>query len=278
MNRSHALKILVHAAVLPVLLLGAGAPAQVPKPVPAQPDPAAASRAPADAQPVPSAEFMRASRLIGLKLRDGHGRVLGEVEDLIVERSAGSVRYAIVAWDPGVFKSEKVYGVPLARLSLDAQGKGLAYAAMAPERLDAAGITRNQWKDSSPLGHRNFVDNLDKFYAAGPAERNARFAKASDLIGMDVNSREGRDIGDVKELVLDLRSGVVRYAILAFDPSWVSPPTLYAFSLQSFWPTPDRDELVLDIDRGRLATMKGLDARGWEHPDALRAAHVNRLS
>ncbi|MEJ7687292.1 MAG: PRC-barrel domain-containing protein [Variovorax sp.] len=77
-------------------------------------------------------------------------------------------------------------------------------------------------------------------------------------------SRDGKDIGDIKDLVVNMAAGKVHYAALAFDPSWAAPAELYAFPLRDFNLTADRDDLVLDVDKSKVHAMKKFDAKRWD--------------
>jgi len=54
---------------------------------------------------------------------------------------------------------------------------------------------------------------------AGPDNRQGpgpHLMGADTLIGNDVYNQEGEDLGDIKEIMLDMRSGRVSYAVLSF--------------------------------------------------------------
>ena len=55
---------------------------------------------------------VRASSLIGKNVRSAEDKSLGEVRDLIVNMDTGDVRYAILEFDPGIFKSERLFAGP----------------------------------------------------------------------------------------------------------------------------------------------------------------------
>lgn len=52
----------------------------------------------------------------------------------------------------------------------------------------------------------------------GEPARDYRPMRASQLIGMQVRARQGRDVGRIEDLVVDMRSGRLRYVMLSFDP------------------------------------------------------------
>jgi len=197
---------------------------------------------------------MRASKMIGMQVRNPEGKKLGKISDLVVNMNTGDVRYAMLEFDAGIFKDEQLFAVPTTQLRMAADRDDLVYN-MTRDKLERAGIDRNAWGNRKPLDTA-YQGKLDKVWGVAQPSQGALAHRASDLIGKDVNSRSGEDIGDIKDLVINMATQKVHYAVLAFDPSWTSPEQLYAFPLRSFALTDDRDKVVLDIDKARLQKLK----------------------
>ncbi|QJE02470.1 PRC-barrel domain containing protein [Massilia forsythiae] len=113
------------------------------------------------------------------------------------------------------------------------------------------------------MDNKAFLTGTDQAYGFKPPAGTARSMRASRIIGRDVNSRAGKDIGKIKDLVVDVDTGNVKYAVLSFDPSWFTAGKLFAFPLTSFKVENDKDELMLDVDKNMLASMKNFDADKW---------------
>jgi sporulation protein YlmC with PRC-barrel domain len=197
---------------------------------------------------------MRASKMIGMQVRNPEGKNLGKISDLIVNMSTGDVRYAMLEFDAGIFKAEQLFAVPTTQLRMAADRDDLVYN-MTRDKLERASIDRNVWGNRKPIDNA-YLSALDKVWGVVQPAQGKLAHRASDLIGKDVNSRSGEDIGDIKDLVVNMATQKVHYAVLAFDPSWTAPEQLYAFPLTSFNLTTDRDKVVLDIDKARLQKMK----------------------
>lgn len=220
------------------------------------------SAKPAQAKPDHSAyRAMRASKMIGMQVRNPEGKNLGKISDLIVNMSTGDVRYAMLEFDAGILKAEQLFAVPTTQLRMSADRDDLVYN-MTRDKLERAGIDRSAWGNRKPID-TTYLSSLDKVWGVVQPAQGALAHRASDLIGKDVNSRSGEDIGDIKDLVVYMATQKVHYAVLAFDPSWTSPEQLYAFPLRSFDLTADRDKVVLDIDKARLQKMKAFNERDF---------------
>jgi sporulation protein YlmC with PRC-barrel domain len=87
--------------------------------------------------------------------------------------------------------------------------------------------------------------------------------RASNIIGTDVVSSKGDSLGDIKEVVIDPRTGKVAYAVVAFGGFLSMGEKLFAIPFSSFDFNVDKNEYVLDISKDRLKAAPGFDADHW---------------
>lgn len=87
--------------------------------------------------------------------------------------------------------------------------------------------------------------------------------KASSIIGTDVVSPTGDSLGDVKEIVIDPRTGRVAYAVVSFGGFLGMGEKLFAIPFSSFEYDVEENEYVLDISKERLQAAPGFDADHW---------------
>ena len=220
--------------------------------------------------------LMRVSQMIGSRVLGSADKNVGELKDLIVDLTTGRVRYALLEFDPGFLKAEKLFAVPVTALGVSATGKDLTYREVSRERLMSAAVDKKDW--TRAVDNRRYVAGLDTNYGYKPPAGTERSMRASNVIGRSVDSRAGKDIGKIKDLVVDMGAGRVRYAVFSFDPSWFSGAKLFAFSLTAFKVRDDTDDLMLDVDRSMLAAMKSFDADKWGSLNDLnRDAFINPM-
>lgn len=227
---------------------------------------------------------VRGSKIIGEAIHGSDDKKLGQVEDFIVDMSNGNVRYAVVAFDPGMFSAEKLYAVPMSQLKMTAGKDYFTYPKLSKEKLKNAGFDKAEWKGT--VNDREMMGRFDRQWGIPASGNNvkdkdntlARFA-ASDLIGKNIKSREDKGIGEIKDLVVDVSAGKVSYAVLGFDPSIFAGEKLFAFSLNSFKRGKDAGDLMLDVDKSKLEAMKNFDESRWERlNDPDRNDYVNSTS
>lgn len=97
---------------------------------------------------------------------------------------------------------------------------------------------------------------------------NPSILSASSLTGNDVENRQGESLGDIKDLMLDPRTGRVAYAVLDFGGFLGIGNKLFAVPLESMTLDTANHRFVLDVDKERLEEAPGFDKDHWpEHPD-----------
>lgn len=87
--------------------------------------------------------------------------------------------------------------------------------------------------------------------------------KASGIIGMEVRNRQNEKLGEIKDLVLDLRSGKVSYAVLAVGGFLGLGEKLIALPSGALEITSERGHLLLDADKARIQAAPGFAATAW---------------
>jgi len=86
---------------------------------------------------------------------------------------------------------------------------------------------------------------------------------AGTLTGDDVYNRQGEHLGDIKEIMLDMRSGRVGYAVLSFGGFLGMGEKLFAVPWSALTLDPENKRFVLDVEKARLADAPGFDKDHW---------------
>ncbi len=89
--------------------------------------------------PTPSGHTnaIRASRVIGTNVYDMSGNKIGEVEDLILEKTADNILFAVIGFGGLMGMGEKFHPVPWAKLDYD-QDRGGYVVPFSREQLESA--------------------------------------------------------------------------------------------------------------------------------------------
>ena len=90
-----------------------------------------------------------------------------------------------------------------------------------------------------------------------------KFNRVHTLIGMTVRNPQDEELGFIKDIVLDLQSERVSYAVLERPASGGTPAKLFAVPLSAFRPGVEEDYLLLNAERSSLDTASGFPSDAW---------------
>ena len=93
---------------------------------------------------------------------------------------------------------------------------------------------------------------------------------AGTLIGNDVCNPKYEPLGTIKEIMLDMRSGRIAYAVLSFGGFLGMGEKLFAMPWSALGLDTKNKRFVLDVEKERLENAPGFDADDW--PDMADAA------
>jgi sporulation protein YlmC with PRC-barrel domain len=89
-------------------------------------------------------------------------------------------------------------------------------------------------------------------------------AVSSDsLQGTPVRNHKGENLGNIEELMIDLNTGRVAYAVLSFGGLLGIGDKLFAVPWECLTVDTERETFVMDIDRQRLMNAPGFDKNDW---------------
>lgn len=86
---------------------------------------------------------------------------------------------------------------------------------------------------------------------------------ADTLIGDKVVNHAGEDLGKIEEIMIDMKSGRVNYAVLSFGGFMGIGDKLFAIPFHLLQLDPENKRFVLDVDKERLRNAPGFDKNDW---------------
>lgn len=87
--------------------------------------------------------------------------------------------------------------------------------------------------------------------------------KASSIIGTSVVNPKGDSLGDIKEVVIDPRTGKVVYAVVSFGGFLSMGEKLFAIPFSAFEYSVAKSHYVLDVSKERLEAAPGFNPDAW---------------
>lgn len=101
---------------------------------------------------------------------------------------------------------------------------------------------------------------------SGPALRHGpgpRLMGADTLIGNAVVNRDAESLGEIKEIMLDVRNGGISYAVLSFGGFMGVGHKLFAVPWAALRLDTKNRQFVLEVPKSRLELAPGFDSHNW---------------
>jgi sporulation protein YlmC with PRC-barrel domain len=104
--------------------------------------------------------------------------------------------------------------------------------------------------------------------AAGASKDKATWLdmRASELIGKRVASPEGKPLGRIEDLIVDMKGGRIPHVVLSFEEK------LFVYPVNAFTRDEYRDRIVVDVERKQLAQSEGFERSNWPFQPPLERA------
>jgi sporulation protein YlmC with PRC-barrel domain len=203
------------------------------------PGPAAAApaqAAPAAPPPPPPIDpEARLSRLVGAVVVDADGAAMGKVDDALVDMGSRRMTHALIS---------------------------LAPAGAAPRRVElafpAAGL---DWEP----GKLTYIGDVSKLPSAEGASAAGQqgVMRATELLKSKVADDTGQEVGSLEDVVVNLRSGQVHFAVAKFTPNWIQAGMLVGIPLRPLKPLEDDKGLAMKFGLNELNRAYIFNASQW---------------
>lgn len=99
---------------------------------------------------------------------------------------------------------------------------------------------------------------------------------ANTLINEDVVNAQGENLGDIKEIMLDMQTGKVAYAVLSFGGVFGIGEKLFAVPWTALTLDTINKSFVLNVTKEQLKNAPGFDKDDW--PDMNDATWAGRIN
>jgi len=95
------------------------------------------------------------------------------------------------------------------------------------------------------------------------SDLNPEVLSATSIIGDTVRNHQGEDLGDIEELMINLRDGCIAYAVLSFGGIAGLGDKLFAIPWKALSLRPDEHTFILDVRKEKLEDAPGFDKDNW---------------
>lgn len=169
--------------------------------------------------------------IMSMAVKNNRGAILGTAEELIVDSGSRVVRYVILS------ASDKLYPVPwtafdtgMDTYTLDISRGSLREAPMM-ESIDISRLSDSDFQMKLNEAYSRQISAMQekhKQQAGMSPEKTERVTAqpqkqqllaSNTLMGFDVNSMQGEKLGQLNDIVFDVRQGNLAYALISFRMS-----------------------------------------------------------
>ncbi len=102
-----------------------------------------------------------------------------------------------------------------------------------------------------------------------------RVLSAGSITGDTVRNQAGEDLGRIEEIMLDVASGDIAYAVLSFGGFLGLGDKLFAVPWNAFELNAENHEFILDVDKATLENAPGFDKDNW--PDFADTSFTSQI-
>jgi sporulation protein YlmC with PRC-barrel domain len=107
------------------------------------------------------------------------------------------------------------------------------------------------------------MNDMTKPDGTNAGHLSSRVLSASTLASDDVYNPQGEKLGSIKELMMDIGSGKVCYAVLSFGGFLSLGEKLFAVPWSALTVDTKNKRIVMDTNEERLKAAPGFDADHW---------------
>jgi len=111
----------------------------------------------------------------------------------------------------------------------------------------------------------NYVerDSFGMYAVADSDGPGPRLMGADTLIGNDVYNLQDEDLGNIKEIMLDVRAGRISYAVLSYGGMMGLGDKLFAVPWDALTLDTEHKRFTLDVAKDRMDIAPGFDKDSW---------------
>ncbi len=236
------------------------------------------ARAAVSANSITQAHAMRASKIIGANVENANGDNIGEIKDMMVDARNERVRYVVLSHGGVLGIGDKLFAYPMSMVETGGKNGDKLVMNVNKEKLDKApGFDKNKWPD---FADSKYTGQIDQYYGASSrhdGEQAGKLVRASDLIGKDFDDANGKEAGEIKDLIVDSNTGSIEYAVVDFDDSWAKKTDgkLVAIPLSDLSVSGEKnDKLAIRTSPDRIDMSHAFASNQW--PDFSDPAWAQR--
>lgn len=210
-----------------------------------------------------------ATRINMYDIVNPEGEDLGQVQNFMVDPETGRIVFLIVSFGGILGLTDKWIAVPMDVLSYDIDNGNFIMDVPREILEKAPGIDKDKWPYELNLdwleevytcfGCQPYWESHTRWTAKKTGGVETLTVAASWLKGHSIKDAAGNEIGKIDDLIMDLRSGYMTYAITDINAYEALKNRKIAIPIEAFSIGGDNESLQLNIERVKLENAPVFD-------------------
>lgn len=202
--------------------------------------------------------LLRSSNVVGADLYNTKGEDIGQINDVVFDENTGGMTHAILAAGGFLGIGDKLTPVKWDAIQVRKKGEDeLNFVTLMDKQqlTQEKSFDKSSWSDSAA---HTWVQQL-------PGTQGKKLVRMSTVDDAKLFDQSGTQIGGIKDVVMDAKSGKIAYAVVSFDDSFIDKGdklTMVPWKLvrQSQKSTPG---YVLHVDKVKLENATYFAPNEW---------------
>ena len=163
-----------------------------------------------------TSSLIASDRVEGTAVYDAHGKRIGKVERLMIDKASGRVAYGVLSFGGFLGIGAEHYPIPWPMLDYDEKLGGYRVDITEEQLKNAPKIEPGESLDQSNRDRDEEVYGYWEQATPVQEHQTSSLITSDKVEGMPVYDLHGKRIGKVERLMIDKLTGRIAYAILSF--------------------------------------------------------------
>ncbi len=203
----------------------------------------------------------KASKLIGINVKDAKGDSIGEIVDLALVPSQRQVSYAVLSFGGVMGVGNKLFAIPLSAFETGKDRNDIVLNVTEDRLKSLKGFDDDKWPTDIADNWTKSEENAMQGKVSSAASRN--IIKATDYMDYEVKNPQDKGLGEIEDLAIELKSGIIKYAVIEHGGLLGIGEKLVAVPASSLAPGMDKDEVIFNTTEAELKNARGFNEDNW---------------
>jgi sporulation protein YlmC with PRC-barrel domain len=198
----------------------------------------------------------KVTNLMGMDLQNEQGEGIGEIETLMIDLTSGRIAYAILEVGGWLDIGDKHLAAPWHALSMQPGAQVMTLTVDKAKLEKAPRVGRSGWPKAVD---RVWLTDIYGYYGYPPYPEfqvvnvnKVDVMRADHITGISVGNQQGEHLGEIQDLLIDVKEGRVAAAVVAFGGWWGADDNVAPVPWKGIALRPLERQAILNMDKERL--------------------------